>query len=48
MKYATADATINSIIVNKNAMNTIVIRSHHVENEGVGGGANTTFEETGA
>ena len=47
MKYATADATINSIIVNKNAMNAIVIRSHHVENEGIGGGADT-FKETGA
>jgi len=47
MKYATADATINSIIVNKNVMNAIMIWSHHVENEGIGGGADT-FEETGA
>lgn len=47
MKYATADAIINSIKVNKNAMNAMVIRSHHVVNEGIGGGADT-FEETGA
>jgi hypothetical protein len=47
MKYATADAIINRIKVNKNAMNAMVIRSHHVENEEIGGGADT-FEETGA
>jgi hypothetical protein len=47
MKYATADVIIKRIKVNKNAMNAMVIRSHHVENEGIGGGANT-FEETGA
>jgi len=46
MKYATTDA-INRIKVNKNAMNAMVFRSHHVENEGIGGGPDT-FEETGA
>ena len=45
MKYTTADA-INRIKVNKNAMNAMVFRSHHVENEGIGGGPDT-FEETG-
>jgi hypothetical protein len=46
MKYATADAIMNRIKVNKNAMNAMVIRSHHVENAEIGGGADT-FEETG-
>ena len=47
MKYATADTIIKRTKVNKKAMKAMVIRSHHVENEGIGGGADT-FDETSA